>query len=175
MADLHASVRVAAEEVPVARVRMPEWDRHLDDFHAGVPLLSSSHLVVDLESVERDLPFLMESLTAKPLPGSFRDEVHRLHAELRCDPESPRRAVPWLLGRNPYTSANPGLLYFLGWTVLARHLCRVVTAFASWGDEERWLRSYCPICGALPAMAQLAGVDPGRLRLLWCGHCNTRW
>ena len=51
----------------------------------------------------------------------------------------------------------------------------VVTAFDSWRDEERWLRRYCPTCGSLPAMAQLAGVDPARRRLLSCGCCATRW
>lgn len=37
------------------------------------------------------------------------------------------------------------------------------------------MRNYCPTCGALPAMAQLVGTDPGRLRLLSCGRCTTRW
>ncbi|HEY3620043.1 MAG TPA: formate dehydrogenase accessory protein FdhE, partial [Candidatus Sulfotelmatobacter sp.] len=30
-------------------------------------------------------------------------------------------------------------------------------------------------CGAPPAMAQLVGTDPGRLRFLWCGRCGTHW
>jgi FdhE protein len=59
--------------------------------------------------------------------------------------------------------------------VLARHLRGVVSAFGSWRDEERWLRSYCPTCGSPPAMAQLVGKDPGRQRFLVCGCCRTRW
>jgi FdhE protein len=175
MADLHARVRAAAEEVPAAGVGTPTWDHHLKDFHSGVPLLMSSHLAMDLASVEKAILALLEKLIAKPLPGKFVEEIPKLCAELRRDPDSPRRTVAWLLGRKSYASSNPGLLYFLGWTVLARCLCPVVAAFGGWRDEERWLRSYCPICGAPPAMAQLAGVDPGRLRLLSCGHCNTRW
>ncbi len=58
---------------------------------------------------------------------------------------------------------------------MTRFLRPVVTAFDSWRDEERWLRRYCPTCGSLPAMAQLAGVDPARRRLLSCGCCATRW
>jgi FdhE protein len=69
----------------------------------------------------------------------------------------------------------PGLLLYLAWTATARFLRPVVKAFDSWRDEERWLRSYCPTCGSLPAMAQLVGIDPGRLRLLACGCCGTRW
>jgi FdhE protein len=59
--------------------------------------------------------------------------------------------------------------------VLGRSLRSVLRAFGEWRDEERWLRNYCPTCGELPAMAQLIGVDPGRLRFLSCGCCRTRW
>jgi FdhE protein len=68
-----------------------------------------------------------------------------------------------------------GLLRYLACTMLSRYLRPVVDAFSGWRDEDRWLRNYCPTCGAPPAMAQLIGVDPGRLRLLSCGCCHTRW
>ncbi len=58
---------------------------------------------------------------------------------------------------------------------MARYLRPVVEAFAHWRDEERWLRNYCPTCGSAPAMAQLVGVDTGRMRFLSCGCCGTRW
>jgi FdhE protein len=66
-------------------------------------------------------------------------------------------------------------LRYLGWTALARFLAPVVLAFNSRRDEEKWQRRYCPTCGSLPAMAQLAGEEPGRQRLLSCGCCGTRW
>jgi FdhE protein len=58
---------------------------------------------------------------------------------------------------------------------MARRLQPVVARFAEWRNEERWLRNYCPTCGERPAMGQLIGRDPGRLRLLSCGCCRTRW
>ena len=58
---------------------------------------------------------------------------------------------------------------------LASSLRPLVAAFTEWRDDGRWLRRYCPTCGSLPAMAQLVGVDPGRLRFLWCGCCGMRW
>src|SRR5688572_19583701 len=64
---------------------------------------------------------------------------------------------------------------FVAWTAMARFLRPVVSAFDDWREEERWLRRYCPTCGSLPAMAQLVGTDPGRMRLLSCGCCGTRW
>ena len=75
----------------------------------------------------------------------------------------------------PFSPADPGLMHYLGWVLLARYLAPVVSAFDGWRNEERWLRNYCPTCGERPAMAQLLGKEPGRLRKLACGRCATRW
>lgn len=81
------------------------------------------------------------------------------------------------LSRTPLADRrdDPGWQRFLRATILARYLSPVVRAFAEWRNEDRWLRNDCPTCGAPPAMAQLVGNDPGRLRLLCCGSCRTRW
>jgi FdhE protein len=59
--------------------------------------------------------------------------------------------------------------------VFAKALRPLVSAFAEWRDDDRWLRRYCPTCGAMPSMAHLIGVDPGRRRMLVCGSCTTAW
>ena len=81
----------------------------------------------------------------------------------------------FLLLGDSVEAPSPGLLRFLGWTALARALRPVVEGFAGWRDDERWLRRYCPTCGAGPAMGQIAGTEPARHRLLACGRCRTRW
>jgi FdhE protein len=61
---------------------------------------------------------------------------------------------------------------------MTRFIGPVVLDFNNWRNEEneeKWQRRYCPTCGSLPAMAQLAGEEPGRRRLLACGCCRTRW
>jgi len=73
------------------------------------------------------------------------------------------------------SAPDPGTLRYASWTVLSISLRPVVEAFAEWRDDDRWLRRHCPTCGSLPAMAQLAGADPGRRRYLACGGCGTRW
>ena len=70
---------------------------------------------------------------------------------------------------------EPGLLNYVGWIARAASLRPVIDAFDAWRDDDRWLRRCCPTCGSLPAMAQLAGTDPGRRRLLVCGCCGTKW
>ena len=175
LAALHAIIDSAVEQVPVPVARVPPWEDYVDEFLGGVPLLRSSGAPIDLSPAEGALRALVENLSATRLPGTLTDEQRALHAELRGDPDAPRRAVAWLLDGASFAPASPGLLQCLGWTVVARYLSGVVAAFSGWRDEERWFRSYCPTCGARPAMAQLAGADPGRLRLLSCGHCRTRW
>ena len=83
--------------------------------------------------------------------------------------------MAWLLNDDRFSPSYPGLLRYLGWAVLSRYLSPIVIAFGSWRDEGRRLRRYCPTCGAPPTMAQLVGNDPGRLWLLSCGYCGTRW
>ena len=90
-----------------------------------------------------------------PLPEPISAEVSALAAELARNPALSRRLVPFLLGDDSVEAPSPGLLRFLGWTALARALRPVVEAFAGWRDDERWLRSYCPTCGAGPAMGQI--------------------
>lgn len=175
VAQLHALVDTAAARIPTENPCVPIWDNYTGDFQEGVPLLESSATVIDLAAAERVVGLLVGKLASAPLPGKVAEETRALDSELRSDSDAPRRAVAWLLDKEVYASACPGLLRYLGWTALARHLGPVVDAFAGWREEERWMRNYCPTCGSPPGMAQLVGTDPGRLRLLSCGRCGTRW
>ena len=175
MADLHARIEGAAAEVNVPGVAIPAWDDYLDDFRAGVPLLQSSSVAIDLDPAAGPVASLVEKTALLPLPDPLATENRALVSELRDDPDTPHRWVTWLLDRDSLAPAGPGLLHHLGWTVLARFLRTVVGEFSRWRDEERWLLNYCPTCGAPPAMAQLVGKDPGRMRFLSCGCCLTRW
>lgn len=175
VADLHSLVDTAVAESSGSTAMLPDWNTYAEDYRAGVPLLRSSAAAIDLSGAQMDLACLAASLTTKPLPGTLAWEARTLNAELNGDSESPRRAIEWLLVRDGCPSTHPGLLQYLGWTVLERYLRPLVAAFAAWRDEERWLLSYCPACGAPPSMAQLKGKDPGRLRMLFCGCCHSRW
>jgi FdhE protein len=145
VANLAAAVERAASSIDVPTCRIPDWENYRADYLAGVPLLTSTAVTVDLEPGERVAEALLAKLASAAAPDS-----------------------EWL-------APTPGLLHYLGWIAMARYLAPVVSAFADWRDEDKWLRRYCPTCGSLPAMAQLVGADPGRKRLLSCGCCATRW
>lgn len=174
-AELHALMERAAADIDLPALPVPKWDAYLEDYRAGVPLLESSSVAIDLEPVAVPLALLVEMTARLPLPDQLAAESHALVSELHGDPDAPHRWLTWLLDRDSNEPAGPGLLLFLGWTLLARQLWTVVGEFSRWRDEERWLRNYCPTCAAPPAMAQLVGTDPGRMRFLSCGCCLTRW
>jgi len=175
LADLTAAVDRAAAGIEVRDARIPDWEDYRADFLAGVPLLASADAAVDLEPGGGMAGALMESLASGTSPDRLAVESRALDAELRREPRASRRVAAFLLGDDTFTTPFPGLLRYVGWTAMARFLRPVVIAFDGWRDDERWLRRYCPTCGSLPAMAQLVGVDPGRMRLLSCGCCGTRW
>ena len=150
MADLHAAVDAALCESAMPRAAVPDFADYADDFRAGVPLLQSAALGVDLVELDRIIGVLLDRLRSHALPEPLAQ---------RC----------------ASTPIDAGLLRLLRWTVLAHYLAPVTHAFDRWRDEDHWLRSYCPTCGEPPAMAHLAGIEPGRLRRLSCGCCGTRW
>jgi FdhE protein len=175
LADFGDRVDRAAAGLEAARPGAPDWDAYRNDFLAGVPLLRSADVSIDLEPAGRMVVALVGRLSAESLVPRLASETRQLDAELQRDPDSPRRVVACLLGDETDPPPSPGLLRHLGWTAMARWLEPLVQAFAAWRDEERWLRRYCPACGAGPAMAQLVASDAGRKRLLSCGGCGTRW
>jgi FdhE protein len=138
IARLQARIEKAAKAVAVSPLSLPDWEDYRGDFAAGVPLLGSAALALDLSAVDTSVPRVMD-----------------------------------LLG--PDDAGRSGLHHYVRWVMLSSALQPIVRAFAEWRDDERWMRPSCPTCGSPPAMAQLVGVDPGRLRLLSCGQCTTRW
>ena len=176
VADLYALVNTTAAGIVPADPSALRWEDYGGDFLHGVPLLCSSVVTLDYSPVEEIITSLVECFASSTLPGNLAEEARSMSAELRSGPDAARHLVAWLLNDDASAPpACPGLLRYLGWTVLSRYLQYVTRAFGNWRNEERWLRSYCPTCGSPPAMAQLVGVDQGRQRFLSCGCCGTRW
>jgi FdhE protein len=175
VADFHALVSAAAVGISVSRSPTPDFANYIGDYRAGIPLLRSSQAAIDFEPAGEILVSLLESLASQHLPENLAGECRVVHTQLRAELNGPRQAVSWLLDCEGFKPVRPGLLRYLGWTALTRFLSPLVDGFGSWREEEYWLRCYCPTCGSPPAMAQLVGLDPGRLRLLFCGCCSTRW
>jgi FdhE protein len=164
VAGVHAQVDAAAAAICVRAAPIPDFDEYASDFHAGVPLLHSWKLTVNLLPPQADVLALIRTLASSSLPGTFAEQCRALEAEIDS-----------IGAKNELPLAHIGLFRYLGWAVLARYLAPVVSAFDAWRDEERWLRNYCPTCGEPPALAQLVGKGHGGLPKLACVRCKTRW
>ena len=161
LADVDALVERATADTPVPAVALPDFEAYAADYHAGVPLLHSVKAAIDLSAPQHAVETLIKTLSSSRTAGKITEQCRALAAELPID--------------DPSQSPHFGLFRYLLWAVLARSLDPVVRAFDGWRNEERWLHNYCPTCGEPPAMAQLIGADPGRMRKLSCGCCRTRW
>jgi len=175
IADFHALVKAAAINLSMASVCLPNWQNYLKDYRAGVPMLRSSEVTIDFAPAGAAVLSLMRDLASQPLPEEFAAENRDLKIQLGSELEGPHRAIEWLLDEEVFRPAHPGLCRYLSWIVLARYLRPLLEAFSRWREEDRWLHNYCPACGSPPAMSQLVGVDPGRMRFLSCGCCGSRW
>ena len=166
----------AAVDAGAAAAALPAWDDYAEDFATGMPLLRSFDAAVDLEPAGRRIVGAIDRLASGPERDALTVDARALSLELDGVGEPPHRlVVEWLLGDDRWMPPVAGLLRCAGWLALSASLGPVLDGFARWRDDDRWLRRYCPACGSLPAMAQLAGRDPGRRRLLSCGCCGSRW
>lgn len=172
IAEFHVEVSEAMAKIALTHAHIPNWPQYLDDYKQGIPVLKSLREVIDCEELQRIVISLLRLLSCAPLPGQLKQKSMELHADFQ---QGPPQLVAWLLGNGDCPCSHPGLLRHVGWTALAQYLQPLVGAFEGWRDEESWMRCYCPVCGSGPSMAQLAGSDPGRRRLLVCGCCRMRW
>jgi len=173
--DFQTQFERVAASIPVTAINLPNWDDYSEEFNAGVPLLQSTSYAFDFETAGRIFASLTMALASIPLPDKLAFEIRELSNELSQNSDGPIRAIEWLLDKQAAVLPGLGIRRYIGWAAVRRYLRPLVEGFTRWRQEENWLRRYCPTCGSHPAMAQLIGVDPGRLRFLFCGGCETRW
>jgi len=174
LAQVRRQIDAAVAEATTPLQAWGEWDEYAEDFATGIPLLHSQARI-DLEAAGHAVIAVVERLQRDVMDPTLADDVAALGAQFREDRQAAGQVLAWLLRDEGYAPVRPGLLRSVGWITLATALRPLVHAFAKWRDDDRWHRRYCPTCGALPAMAQLVGVDPGRRRLLTCGRCTSQW
>jgi FdhE protein len=173
LAHFEAQVRAAAEAVPVPALALPAWSEHLAEHENGVPLLLGESHGAPLRAAAAELlgP-ASERVVEVALPAPLAEGMKEVRAVL-ARPEARVEAIRWLLaGAGPDSApVQAALLQLLAWKCFGRLLAPVLDPFAAWRNGHRWGRSTCPLCGALPMMAQARGG----VRTLVCGCCASRW
>lgn len=173
LAHFDGLVRGAAEGLVVAPVELPPWVEHLPEHRKGVPLLLG---VPHGGPLRAAAAALLEPASARALevdlPAPMAEGMKEIHEALAL-PGIGGAAIDWLLAGAKVESApaQGALLQLLAWRTFRRVLSPVNEPFAAWRNANRWGRSTCPVCGALPMMAHARGAE----RTLVCGCCTTRW
>lgn len=144
----------------------------------GFPLLSGESLAVDADRARSFLFRLIVVLENHGRQG-FEDlaTLKRAIADARLDLPRLLRAS---LDRNrrplelaaEQAGCQPAILEFVMATALGYALkrCREEGLTA---ETEGWTQGYCPLCGGVPVMGELAGEE-GK-KQLHCGSCGTSW
>ena len=70
---------------------------------------------------------------------------------------------------------DPELLNTLAEASIRPSLQAVAKTLGSFVENDRWLRSICPVCGSEPKCAELRGQELAAWRYLHCGFCGWAW
>jgi FdhE protein len=165
----------------------PEWERLAIEPHANrasdAPLLHGAVLRVDTRQLRRLLRDLLreadraeeegaadERGSGAPRPTSQArarrlDAVGALAAAMAHDAEAIERAAK--------SVAVDAERFAVVSNLAAMPILRACASRLREQIPESWMRGYCPICGAWPALAELRGLE--RSRRLRCGRCASDW
>lgn len=144
----------------------------------GFPLLSGDCLAVDAAKAGAFLGRLIEVLRKHGREGSedlgaFRKALANSDLDLsflfRAALERDRRP---LSAAAETAGIQPAILEYVITTALGFALqhCREEGVTV---ETSGWEQGYCPLCGGLPVMGELAGEE-GK-KMLHCGTCGTSW
>jgi len=144
----------------------------------GFPLLSGEMLKIDTAAAKRFFADMLQVMREHGQQG--QDELQALQGALQTDALNLTELLRAVLDRDrkPISSSaetagvQPALLEYCLTTALGAALqhCREE------GLESRtkgWSHGYCPVCGGLPAIAELSGEEGNKL--LQCSLCSSNW
>src|SRR5580765_4910853 len=83
IARLDAEVEREMDGIALNTAAIPGWDCYFADYVAGVPVLESQSVAIDLAPVEKALALAVGRLAWTPLPDALRKQAEILDAELR--------------------------------------------------------------------------------------------
>ncbi|HEX8925855.1 MAG TPA: formate dehydrogenase accessory protein FdhE [Terriglobales bacterium] len=177
VADFQETINNAFTGLTAGTVPMPDWNRTAKQYGEGIPLLENSGAALNHQGAAGSLLLAgTEKLLQGQLPEPVVKAAKQLVDYLKASEENRKTAINWVQDGDPEKPpvAVGGLLRVLGWMAITRTLGCVLSSYAEWRNEDHWMRGYCPVCGALPAVAQIApgGTQP---RMLACGCCHSSW
>jgi FdhE protein len=179
LADLHAAVEAAAVRISIPTAAIPQWSDYIEDFHAGVPLLESPKVAIDLSVLEPVVNGLMKSLApSAPVslerPGLRRyvgsavlvrylEPVVRAFAAWRDEER-------WLHPYCPTCGLLPAMAQLIGVDPGRQRFL----SCGSCGTRWRYARTGCPFCEQNSQRLPSITIEgEGGLRIDYCESCRA--
>lgn len=181
---LHLAINQLLEQQEANEVSEPDWNNSLEDFKRGIPVFKAkeidSNFVVAASSA---LMVLSKIAECEELPEKLKDDAKKLNTYFTENESAVSDIITGLLQEkdqllSEHTTkacVSNSIVWFLGWTAISYTLKPFKKALEKWQLDNGWQTNYCPTCGNLPVMAQLARSGKGRQRKLVCGCCQTSW
>ncbi|BEU86781.1 hypothetical protein TAMA11512_02450 [Selenomonas sp. TAMA-11512] len=181
-----AALHQSMQEVAAKTVKPVDLPENKEDTKLGIPLLQQTaaktalleaaptaylHLLTGLSKVESFPKRLQETLRG------FRAYMQKARVDRR------RRILRMLLEQLDedirlwalQEGQEETILRMTGWLLIDHLVPDVYRDAERYEEEGVWQKPYCPVCGRLPVLSQLAKQAEGRKRYLVCDGCRTKW
>lgn len=143
----------------------------------GFPLMDKSDLKLDIASATSLFESLCEVLKRTNTVSEDVDKIeHTSREELNLEALFKKTAAEdgeYVASLSHRLNLKGEILSFLAENSLRPIFEAYADELKAYVDQEKWWRSYCPICGSKPVMAELIGRE--RKKFLICSCCGYEW
>jgi FdhE protein len=177
VARLQARIETAAKTVAVPSLCFPDWDDYRHDFAAGVPLLASATVAMDLDAVDAAIPLVMDTLRADGAGEANAGLQHYVRWVVRSMSLQPivrafdewRDEDRWLRAHCPTCGSPPAMAQLVGVDPGRKRKLSCGHCATRW----RYGRTTCPFCETSShRLSGLALEGQGGLRIDYCESCR---
>ena len=185
IADFQSALDIAYKELLKEEGRQDQiiydWEFAKRELKRGIPVLRAEVMTDDMK--EQIAKFFIKTSDLM-LEFEFSDEMRRKCQKIQTFFLSNRdilnEYIEEILRGDEFTvaefvSIHRGIFIFMLWNSLYLTLEPLKILVGHSLPEIGWERSYCPLCGQLPSMAQTTRKDNGEERILVCSCCKMRW
>jgi FdhE protein len=175
VAEFQQALTDAFAELTPPVVAMPDWKDIFEGYAEGVPLLEGLPAELGYSAAAGEVLLAGSAeLLKRSLPERVEESARALLDHLQEERKNCAAAIEWAQNGGPecVPAHTAGLLRLLAWAAIRRTLAPVLGSYAELRKDDGWMRGYCPVCGALPPLAQVAGAQP---RVLACCYCRASW
>jgi FdhE protein len=144
----------------------------------GFPLVNRADLKMDIPSATSLFKGLCESLKQNEKISKDIERITRAVDSGELDfaelfDKAVREDRDYMRLVSDRLELQAGLLFFLAQNSLQPIFEAYADKLKGYVDQEKWWRSYCPICGSKPVIAELIGAE--RKKFLVCSCCGYEW